>query len=243
MLPVIGITLDEGRSPENPGRPSLPLYELKQAYVDAVADSGAVPVLLPFLSSPEAISRYLQLLDGLVVTGGAFDIPPDEYGAAAATGLGPLKPQRTHFERRILEAALGEGLPVLGVCGGMQLLNVVLGGTLIQHIPDEVPSALAHEQEHDPRNPAHSVEIVQGSLLEKLVAARTLEVNTTHHQAVALLGRGLKCSALAVDGVVEAIESESGDFVLGVQWHPELLADAACRAIYGGLAEAAGTRR
>lgn len=243
MLPLIGITVDEGLTQSAPGRPSLPRYELKQAYSDAVLRAGGVPVLLPYAPDEACIARYTALLDGLVVTGGAFDIGPEEYGEAAREGLGEIKPARTRFERRILESALDAGLPVLGVCGGMQLLNVVLGGSLIQHIPAEVENALPHEQAHDPREPAHAVDVVGGSLLATLCGEASVEVNTTHHQAVAKPGRGLRVSGRAPDGVVEAIEHESARFVLGVQWHPELLSSRHGTALYEGLVAAAKVRK
>src|SRR4051794_27801390 len=124
MRPLIGGTPDEGLSPERPGRPASPRYELKRAYADAVFDAGGLPLVLPYTADEDAIARYLQQIRGLVVTGGAFDIGPEEYGETVRTGLGPVKPARTRFERRILEMALEQGVPVLGVCGGMQLLNV-----------------------------------------------------------------------------------------------------------------------
>ena len=238
MRPLIGITPDEGSSPERPGRPPSPRYELKTAYADAVLIAGGTPIVLAYAAEDDVLERYLDLIEGLVVTGGAFDISPEEYGHAASDRLGPLKPRRTRFERRLLEGALRRGIPVLGVCGGMQLLNVVCGGTLVQDIATEMPGALAHEQAHDPRGPAHDVAIMAGSRLERIVSARSMGANTTHHQAVRDPGRGLVVSGRATDGVVEAIEGTGESFVLGVQWHPELLDDPANRALYRALVEA-----
>lgn len=237
MKPLIALTPDEGDSSPALGRPSLRRYELKMAYVDAVIRAGGVPIVLPY--APDEVERYVALVDGVVVTGGAFDVSPDEYGAQASPALGPTKSDRTRFERRLIEQSLARAKPVLGVCGGMQLLNVVLGGTLIQHIPDEVPDALAHEQPADPKVPWHPVRVTDGSRLASFANAETIQVNSTHHQAVARLGRGLKATGHAPDGVIEAIENESGAFVIGVQWHPELLGDEVGERLYGAFVEAA----
>lgn len=235
MKPLIALSPDEGFSPDTPGRPSLPRYELKMAYVQAVLDAGGVPLMLPYAVSE--IARYVELCDGFVVTGGAFDVSPEEYGEAPRVGLGPLKAVRTGFERRLIEEVLRAGKPLLGICGGMQLLNVVLGGSLVQHIPDEIPDALPHEQPFDPRQPAHDVSVIPGSRLHGIAGADVIAANTTHHQAVGRLGRGLVASGCTADGVIEAIEHAS-DFVLGVQWHPELLDDAVRLRLYGALVEA-----
>jgi putative glutamine amidotransferase len=243
MQPLIGITADEGATEARPGRPALPRYELKRAYADAVLKAGGLPLILPYVDGPGAVGQLLGRLDGLVVTGGAFDIGPEEYGEAARPKLGPVKPARTRFERTLLELALEREVPVLGVCGGMQLLNVVRGGTLMQDIGTELAGALPHEQAHDSREPAHDVLLSPGSALAQLAGVRTMRVNTTHHQAVARLGRGLVVSGAAPDGVVEAIELTGARFCVGVQWHPELLDSAEQQAIYAALVAAAGSRR
>ncbi len=243
-LPIIGLTADLGETIARPGRPSLPRYELKQAYCDAIISAGALPLILPYVgdsSDMSAISTLIGLCDGLVVTGGAFDIPPALYGETAHAALGVQKPTRTHFEQQLLRAALGADLPLLGVCGGMQLLAVELGATLVQDIGSERPSAMNHEQPDDSREPAHTVNVEPDSLLSRITGASQLRVNSTHHQAVLSSGRAT-ISGVAPDGVVEAIEGR-GRFVLGVQWHPELLSDAASSAIYRAFVQAAAERR
>src|SRR5207237_10076641 len=127
-----------------------------------------------------APQEAIELCDGLVITGGAFDIAPELYGAKAGSRLGPLKPGRTAYEQRVLRAALAAGVPVLGVCGGMQLLAVELGGTLYQDIRDELPSALDHEQKIDSREPGHDAEVLPGTLLAGIVGEGRLPVNSTH---------------------------------------------------------------
>ena len=237
MRPVIGITPDLGQTSARPGRPATPQYELKQAYTDAVLAAGGLPIVLPYSEDASAPQEALDLCDGLVITGGAFDIPAEIYGAQAGARMGPLKRGRTAFEQRVLRAALAADVPVLGVCGGMQLLAVELGGTLFQDIVQEVPGALDHEQRNDPREPGHAARIVSGSELASIVGSSEIEVNSTHHQAVKDPGRARVC-AVAPDQIVEAIEL-SDQFALGVQWHPELLAGNEHLALYLALVERA----
>ena len=237
MRPVIGITPDLGETSARPGRPALPRYELKQAYADAVLAAGGLPIVLPYSDDESAPQEAIDLCDGLVITGGAFDIPPELYGAQAGQKIGPLKRGRTAYEQRVLRAALAADVPVLGICGGMQLLAVELGGALFQDIQEEVPGALDHEQQNDPREPGHAVKVLAGTALQAIVRADSLEVNSTHHQAVKDPGRARIC-ALAPDGVVEAIEVP-GKFALGVEWHPELLAGPEHLALYRALVDRA----
>lgn len=214
---------------------------LDRAYVEAVIAAGGLPLIAPYGAPVEAL---LDVAQGVVITGGAFDIPPSAYGEEDRPGLGPPKADRTLFEWELLEGALTRGLPLLGVCGGMQLLNVVLGGSLVQDIPTEFPEALAHEQKTPKDRPSHAIHVEAGSLLAE-AAGRVggAEVNSTHHQAVARLGRDLVVSARAPDGIVEAIEMP-GAFVLGVQWHPESLVEALPwnQGIYDALVREAGRR-
>jgi putative glutamine amidotransferase len=235
--PVIGITPDVGITPARAGRPSVPRYELKQAYADAVLAAGGLPVVLPFSEDETAPAEAVALCDALLITGGAFDIPPEMYGARRHARLGELKPQRSQYERRLLQAALFRDLPVLGICGGMQLLAVEGGATLYQDLRDELPSAFDHEQRHDPREPAHPARIAKETLLHQITGAEVLQVNSTHHQAVREPG-GCVVSAVSPDGVVEAIELP-GRFALGVQWHPELLAEPEHLGLYKALVRAA----
>ncbi len=228
--PRIGLTLD---ADEARGR-----YELGRAYVDAVLAAGGLPILLPHAA--EAAGAYLALLEGIVVTGGAFDVPPELYGEERRRECGPTKPERTAFERELLEAALAARLPVLGVCGGMQLMNVVRGGTLHQDLVADAGLA-GHEQPPPKDVPSHDAAVAPGTLLATLVGAGVLRVNSTHHQAVKDPGAGVLVSARAPDGVVEAIELPDLPFALGVQWHPEAVARHEPRhaALYRGLVRAA----
>ena len=214
--PVIGLTLDS----EPPGGYSkLPWYALRQNYCSAVARAGGLPILLPH--EPEQAQAYLRLIDGLVVTGGAFDVDPTLFGAGERHPTVTTKEQRTEFELAITRLAVKADMPVLGICGGQQLLNVALGGTLIQHIPDEVQGALAHEQKNPRTEPGHTVRLAEGTKLRAIAGAGEIPVNSAHHQAVKAPGPGLVVDATAPDGVIEGIEDPRRRFCIGVQWHPE----------------------
>lgn len=232
--PVIGLTLDS----EPPGGySSMPWYALRENYCAAVSCAGGLPVLLPH--DAERASAYLGLIDGLVVTGGAFDVDPVLFGARGRHASVTTKDARTAFELVALEGALARDMPVLGICGGQQLLNVALGGTLIQHIPDEVKNALAHEQPNPRTEVGHAVHVEPGTLLHRIVAADRLQVNSAHHQAVRETGPGVVVDAWAPDGVVEGIEDPSRRFCLGVQWHPEYAIDPGDSLILHAFVEAA----
>ncbi len=233
-MPVIGLTLDS----EPPGGyAKLPWYALRENYFAAVRRAGGLPVALPH--EPEDAAAYLDRLDGLVVTGGSFDVDPALFGAATRHASVTTKDRRTDFELAITRAAVARDMPVLGICGGEQLLNVALGGTLIQHIPDEVEGALAHEQANPRTEPGHGVQVVPGTLLHRVVGADELEVNSAHHQAVRDLAPGLVVDALAPDGVIEGIEDPRRRFCLGVQWHPEYAIGEGDGRIFAALAAAA----
>lgn len=231
--PAIGLTLD---AEAGGGYSSLPWYALRENYCDCVVDAGGAPVLLPH--DPDHAADYLAAIGGLIVTGGAFDVDPALFGAHERHGTVRTKERRTAFELAIARCAIARGVPVLGICGGEQLLNVALGGTLIQHIPDEVPGALEHEQK-SPRNEAgHAVEIVPGTLLHRIVGLTETEVNSAHHQAVKDCAPGMVVNARSADGVIEGIELSAQRFCLGVQWHPEYRIGPADPKLFAALIEA-----
>jgi putative glutamine amidotransferase len=232
--PVIGLTLDA----EPPGGYSkLPWYALRENYCAAVARAGGLPVLLPH--EVEQADAYLALIDGLVVTGGAFDVDPALFGAETRHATVKTKDRRTEFELAVTRRALSAGKPVLGICGGEQLLNVALGGTLIQHIPDEVPGALAHEQKNPRHEPGHVVRFAEGTRLREIAGCAEAPVNSTHHQAVKAPAPGLVVDAIALDGVIEGIEDPRRRFCIGVQWHPEYGISDADRRLFAAFIEAA----
>ena len=231
--PIVGVTLDS----ETPGGYSkYPWYALRQNYADAIVASGGLPMALPHAAALAA--DYLDAIDALVVTGGAFDVDPALYGGGARHATVTLKPGRTEAELALIQAALARDMPVLGICGGQQLLAVALGGSLIQHISDSVPDALEHEQPNPRHEPGHAVSVLPGTLLSRIVGAATMRVNSAHHQAVLSAGRGI-VNATAPDGVIEGLEADAYRFCLGVQWHPEYGIDAGDRRIFDALIAAA----
>jgi putative glutamine amidotransferase len=228
--PVIGVTLDS----EAPGGYSkYPWYALRQNYLDAVAAVGGLPVAVPHNAA--LAGDYLDHIDALVVTGGAFDVDPSLYGGGARHAAVRLKENRTEAELALTVGALGRDMPVLGICGGQQLLAVALGGTLIQHIPDTIANALQHEQPNPRHEPGHGVSIVPGTLLHRIVGVAEMRVNSAHHQAVRDVGRFAQVNATAADGVIEGVEDARHRFCLGVQWHPEFFIDPGDRRIFEAL--------
>jgi putative glutamine amidotransferase len=220
--PVVGITADFAEA--NARTKNEPALFLAQRYYRVVEQAGATPLILPPLSSAAAIRHSLDLLDGLLISGGGFDIHPSYYREQPIRQLGAIKAQRTEFELDIAAAALKKDLPILGICGGEQALNVVLGGSLYQDIAAQVADASEHQQSDKKSSGGHQVQIPDGTRLRAIVGQSSLKVNTTHHQAVKQLGKGLIVDAIADDGVIEGIESTRHTFVIGVQWHPEVLA-------------------
>jgi putative glutamine amidotransferase len=228
--PVIGLTLDA----EQPGGYSkYPWYAVRQNYADAIIAAGGLPIALPHDAA--LANDYLDRIDALVVTGGAFDVDPAMYGEGERHATVTLKEGRTAAELALTQGALGRDLPVLGICGGEQLLAVALGGTLVQHIPDSVANALEHEQPNPRHEPGHPVTVVPGTLLHRIVGAGTMQVNSAHHQAVRTPGPHAVVNATAPDNVVEGLEDLRYRFCLGVQWHPEFFIDPGDRRIFDAL--------
>ena len=225
--PIVGVTLDS----EQPGGYSkYPWYALRQNYADAIVAAGGLPVALPH--GPALAAAYLDRIDALVVTGGAFDVDPALYGDGERHATVTLKEGRTAAELALTQGALARDLPVLGICGGEQLLAVALGGTLVQHIPDSIANALEHEQPNPRHEPGHPVAVVPGTLLYRIVGAAEMQVNSAHHQAVRAPGPHAVVNATAPDTVIEGLEDARYRFCLGVQWHPEFFIDPGDRRIF-----------
>jgi putative glutamine amidotransferase len=214
--PIILIPLD---SEASGGYSKMPWYALRQNYAEAVFSAGGMPVFIPHHF--EDLDQYLSLAQGILVPGGSFDIDPSLYGETSTHEKVTTKPGRTQFEWALTQKAYEQRKAILGICGGMQLLNVVLGGTLIQHIPDTIQTNIPHEQPNPRTEPGHAVSLVSGSFLHSLLKKQEILVNSAHHQAIATPARILSVNAVAPDGIIEGIESQERSFCLGVQWHPE----------------------
>lgn len=227
--PLVGITSDYngGSSPMNA------TASVSMTYVNAVLEAGGTPVILPPILSDEARSHYLQRLDALVLIGG-LDIPPAIYGQTPRPETELLASQRVEAESRLIKAWMETEKPILGICLGAQFTNVMGGGSLIQHIPAQVPNALNHRGGQN----AHEVAIVEGSRLRGILKTEKVTVNSYHHQAVDRVSPALKVVARAPDGVVEALEIPSARFGLFLQWHPERMDAAHRSAIFGALLSA-----
>lgn len=236
MRPLIGIS-SYGRAG------SRLAFSVPCDYVDAVRAAGGIPVILPPVdgAAPEALAA----VQGLILSGGG-DIDAAEYGHEPHETNYDVNPERDRFELMLARAGLALGdLPMLCICRGMQILNVALGGDLVQHIPDRFGEDILHR--HPERKPIrHAVEIESCCQIGRVVARNGLQVQSWHHQAVDRVGTGLRAIAWAPDGVVEAVESRAHDFVVGVQWHPEIDAradDTAHRLFESFVSHAAARRR
>lgn len=223
MQPIIGITtsISEDES----------LLQMNRSYTQAIACNGALPVLLPASTAPDAISRYAQMCDGLLLSGGD-DIDPARYGESQTWQCGAISPLRDAFELALCREFLRLRKPILAICRGIQVLNVALGGTLHQDLQSELPGCIAHRQKQKPWHTSHAVEVAPGTRLADILGAGPVLTNSHHHQAVKSPGDGLIVSAAATDGVIEAMEHSTLPFCIGVQWHPERLWDQADSAVH-----------
>ncbi len=236
-LPLIGLTTS--RSTNTTG---IPLVSITEAYVQAVLRAGGLPILIPVgLSNAQAGEIYLHL-QGLLVTGGG-DIDPALYSGVPHPRVYDVDPLRDALEISLVQQAARDGLPFLGICRGIQVINVALGGKLYTDIGDQHPGALRHDMAPGfPRDLiAHPVEIRPGSCLASLTGLPTLQVNSLHHQGIRSVAPSLQATGFAPDGLVEAVELPGHPFALGIQWHPEWLPKSdPMQAIFRGFVAAAG---
>lgn len=242
-LPVVGVTPNHF-DPDRNGAPNPEgSYYLNRPYVDAVRAAGAVPVVFPYVPPGPEVEAMLSRVDALVMTGG-FDVDMQVLGEDLHPEAGRVHPERLRFELDLARRAAARDLPVLGVCLGLQTINLAFGGGLVQHIPDVADGSVDHARpEPERRQAVHDVEVVPGTLLHRLVGETRLGVNSLHHQAAGEPGEGIVVSARAADGVVEALEMPSKRFYLAVQWHPEELPDhPAQRRLFEALVEATRVR-
>jgi len=233
MRPKIGVTGHISKENAN--------LSITQSYMDAIFACGGFPLLLPIKGDTSLWREAAQELDGFLFTGGG-DVAPTRYGEETLQCCGEISPLRDEMELSLLIAVLPSGKPILGICRGIQLLNVGLHGTLYQDI--YLQNALSFQQQHTQRLPdhlpAHDVFIEEGSLLHRIVKVTRLPVNTLHHQAVKDCAPDLIAVARSSSGLIEAIENKDHPYFLGVQWHPERMwqVDASAKAIFESFVNA-----
>ena len=244
--PLIGVTTSEMREavrtvPLPEGDPPTREMALGMVYMKAIERAGGLPVVLPPMDHA-AIGVLLERLDGLCLSGGP-DLDPEAYGERPHRMLGEVEPDLDAFELALAQEADARGMPVLGICRGAQALNIARGGTLHQHVADVVGEAIPHRQTEVARVPTHLVVVDADTKLGQIAGPGELAVNSFHHQAVDRLGRDLRVTSHATDGLVESIEDpDPGAFLLGVQWHAEALTDARNLALFQALVEEAAKR-
>lgn len=218
-----------------------PLISVNEAYLRALSRSGAIPVPVPLGLSEDALTALLDRLDGIVFTGGG-DVHPERYGSQPHPLVDDVDADRDRVEIHLFQQTLRSGKPFLGICRGLQVINVAQGGTLYEDILDQRAGALKHQYGGDqPRDYlAHEVRLDAGSRLAETVGLLGLQVNSLHHQGIREVGTQLRPTAFAPDGLVEAIELADYPFGLAVQWHPEwLLEHAPMQAIFAAFVQAA----
>ena len=211
--PIIGVTLlwDEEKNS----------YWMLPGYLEGLEEAGAIPIILPLAADGADIAQLADLCDGFLFTGGQ-DVAPQLYGEAMKPTCGELCPARDTLERELLNRALEQDKPILGICRGLQFLNVALGGTLYQDLPTEHPSEIEHSMKPPYDQAAHTVRILPDTPLAALLQKQELGVNSCHHQAIRSLAPSLVEMARSTDDLIEAMYLPGKTFVWGVQWHPEL---------------------
>ncbi len=225
MKPIIGVTPDYNAGDRKDWGGREPTYFLRARYIRAIEEVGGIPLILPLVADRAARNRLLHDVDGLLLTGSGPDLPPALYGERQRYSFRVMSERRSTFELEMVRLARKADLPVLGICGGMQTINVAWGGSLFQDISSQFANPLQHRQPKPATTLSHAVTIAPGSLLRRVIRTVTLRVNSSHHQSVKAVAPSLVASAVASDGIIEAIESPAHRFFLGIQWHPEFLFD------------------
>lgn len=227
MRPVIGITCDICRDNGQ--------MQLRRQYLDAISRAGGVPVVLAPCSQPGQAERGSEICQGILLTGGG-DVDPSYWGEPPSPALGCVSPVRDYYEISLTRAALASGKPILGICRGMQVMNVAVGGTLCQ----DLQTGMSHQQNAPRSHLFHDIFIDKESRLGEIFLTDRLGVNSFHHQSVQRVAEDFKITATSLDGTIEAIEMCCDKFVVGVQWHPEDLSDHYSKALFRAFVASAG---
>ena len=229
MAPIIGITATLKEDTDTVAeRPLGRFVRTDLDYVEGVAAAGGAPVVLPPVGDERTAGAVVRSLDGLLLSGGS-DLDPSYYGEEPDPELGPTIPERDAFEMALVGLALRRGIPIFGICRGMQVLNVALGGTLYQDLPSQWDRDVFKHRQATPKwQPTHEVEVEDGSYIAGVMDREMVKVNSYHHQGVKDLAEGLVVTGRSADGVVEAVEARniSEHWLLGVQWHAEAMRGA-----------------
>lgn len=241
--PIIGVTPDFNAGNRKDMGGKEPTYFLRARYMKAIEDAGGIPVVLPLLSNTDAWRQVVAHVHGLLITGSGSDLAPEFYGERQRHKFARMSRERATMELGIAKAAYRADVPMLGICGGMQSINVALGGTLYQDIAAQLDTSIDHLPAYSATKTTHPVQIAPGSLLRRIARKARVEVNSSHHQSVKKVAPNLVQTAVAPDGVIEAIEAPARSFFLGVQWHPEFLydRDPIQRRLFSALIRAAKT--
>jgi putative glutamine amidotransferase len=242
--PIIGIPTQTLHSIDGIPEALPESWVMNQRYSRAVAAAGGLPVMIPLLEEEDTLRALYDRMDGLLMPGGV-DLDPATYGESPLPNCGRLDPARDRVELKFTRWAVAEGKPLFGLCRGLQIMNVALGGTLYQDIAVQRTDAIKHDYfptaGYSRDHLAHTVTVASGSRLDALVGTAPLKVNSMHHQAIKDLAPGLVTTAVAPDGLIEAAESSGNQFLIGVQWHPESLTyrEPRMQRLVAGFVEAA----
>lgn len=240
MKPIIGIS---GNILQDPSGifPGYKRAYVNEDYVKAVIAAGGVPLILPVHMDKQALAQQVSLLDGLILSGG-YDIDPYFYGEQPSRRLGDIYPERDQFEMSLLESAEKKNIPILGICRGVQMLNVYHGGSLYQDLDEIDHPVYKHSQDQTPALRSHAVTIDKSSILYSILKTERTRVNSFHHQCIHQVAEGFAVAAQADDGVIECIENKQYPWEIGIQWHPEMLHAASLDMldIFKALVQACG---
>jgi putative glutamine amidotransferase len=238
--PLIGITAGKKFHEAKRSEEQSITISLETQYIESAARAGAAVLVLPGNIDEASVGEAVSALDGIILSGGG-DVMPLAYGQEPHPASLLQDPMRDRVEIAAIKGALAKGLPILGICRGIQILNVAMGGTLIQDIPSQVSGACQHYSRAEGTTGMHTMEIEAGTLLSQVLGKTSLAVNSYHHQSIDKLGKGLRINARARDGVIEGVESDDGRPILAVQCHPEAAAaiDPAMQALFAWLCDTA----
>ncbi len=220
--PIIGLT-----ATRIPNKDNLPTFAVNWPYALSVSMASGLPILIPNNLSDEDLDQLLERLDGVLFTGG-YDIEPERYGSQPHPKVELVDKSRDRVECRLVEATIAARKPFLGICRGMQVINIALGGTLYEDLAEQFNSNISHDNHNKPRDyMAHGIRVERATLLSEIIPCNQTQVNSLHHEGVRQLADGLVASATSPDGLVEALEVPAVRFGLAVQWHPEELQEFA----------------